>query len=105
MPNIMKLMKQVKTMQSNLGKKQEELEAMELEYTAGGGAVTVKIRGSGTITGIALSDAAAQGGDKEMLEDLLLTAIQGAQALAKETTEREMGKLTAGLNLPPGFGF
>lgn len=105
MANIMKLMKQAADMQKNMAKTQESLAALELEHSSGGGAVTIKIAGDGNISGIRIDPKVVQSGDVEMLEDLLLTAVQGAQEMAKETAANEMKKLTAGMNLPPGFGF
>ena len=105
MANIMKLMKQAADMQKNMAKSQESLAAIELEHSSGGGAVTVKISGDGNISAIRIDPKVIQAGDAEMLEDLLLTAVRGAQELAKETAANEMKKLTAGMNLPPGFGF
>ena len=105
MPNLMKLMKQAADMQTNMAKAQESLAAIELKHSAGGGAVTVKITGDGNITAIRIDPQAVQAGEAEMLEDLVLTAVRGAQALAKETAAGEMKKLTAGMGLPPGMGF
>ena len=105
MANFMKMMKQAADMQKNMAKAQESLAALELEHSAGGGAVTVKIAGDGNITAIRIDPKVLQPGDADMLEDLILTAVRGAQELARETAAREMQKLTAGLNLPPGFGF
>ena len=105
MANIMKMMKQAADMQKNMAKAQEALAALELEHSAGGGAVTVKIAGDGNIAAIRIDPKVIQPGEAEMLEDLILTAVRGAQELARETAAREMQKLTAGLNLPPGFGF
>jgi hypothetical protein len=105
MANFMKMMKQAADMQKNLAQAQAALAALELEHNSGGGAVTVKITGDGTISAIRIDPQAVQAGDAEMLEDLVLTAVRGAQELAKETAAREMQKLTAGMNLPPGLGF
>ena len=105
MANIMKMMRQAADMQKNMAKAQEALAALELEHTSGGGAATVKIAGDGNITAIRIDPKVIQPGDADMLEDLILTAVRGAQELARETAAREMQKLTAGLNLPPGFGF
>lgn len=105
MANFMKMMKQAADMQKNMSKAQESLAAIELEHSAGGGAVTVKITGDGNITALKIDPKVIQPGDAEMLEDLILTAVRGAQDQARETAAAEMKKLTAGLNLPPGFGF
>lgn len=105
MANFMKMMKQAADMQKNMAKAQESLAALELEHTSGGGAVTIKIAGDGNISAIRIDPKVIQPGDADMLEDLILTAVRGAQELARETAAKEMQKLTAGLNLPPGFGF
>ena len=105
MANIMKMMKQAADMQKNMAKAQESLASIELEHSSGGGAVTVKISGDGSITALRIDPKVVQAGDAEMLEDLVLTAVRGAQELAKETAASEMKKLTAGMDLPPGFGF
>ncbi len=104
MANILKLMKQAADMQKNMAKAQESLAEIELEHSTGGGAVTVKISGDGNITGLHIDPQVVQSGDAEMLEDVVLTAVRGAQELAKETAASEMQKLTAGMNLPPGMG-
>ena len=104
MANFMKMMKQAADMQKNLAKAQESLATLELEHSSGGGAVTVKITGDGNITAIRLEPKAIQAGDAELLEDLVLTAVRGAQELARETAASEMKKLTAGMTLPPGLG-
>ena len=105
MANFMKMMKQAADMQKNMAQAQASLAAIELEHGAGGGAVTVKISGDGNITAIRIDPKAIQAGDVEMLEDLVLTAVRGAQDMARETAANEMKKVTAGMNLPPGFGF
>ena len=105
MANFMKMMKQAADMQKNMAKAQESLAALELEHASGGGAVTVKIAGDGNVSAIRIDPKVIQPGDADMLEDLILTAVRGAQELARETAAREMQKLTAGMNLPPGFGF
>lgn len=102
---MMKMMKQAADMQKNMGKVQEALAAQELETQSGGGAVTVKISGDGNIRSIRIDPKAVEAGDAEMLEDLVLTAVQSAQELAKETAAVEMKKITAGMGLPPGMGF
>ena len=104
MANIMKMMKQAADMQKNMAKAQESLAALELEHSAGGGAVTIKISGDGNVAAIRIDPKVIQPGEAEMLEDLILTAVRGAQELAKETAAAEMQKITAGMGLPPGLG-
>lgn len=105
MANMMKLMKQAADMQKNMAKMQAELAEKEVTFSSGGGAVSVTAKGDGSVTAIKIAPAAVTPDDVEMLEDLVLAAVQGALDEAKETAANEMQKLTAGLNLPPGFGF
>lgn len=104
MANIMKMMKQVSSMQKNMAKAQEELAATEVAFSSGGGAVTVRAHGDGRVCGISISPEVLKDGDASLLEDLILTAVVGAQEKAQELSAQTMNKLTAGLNLPPGFG-
>jgi len=105
MPNIMKMLQQANNIQKNMAKTQEELAAQILEASSGGGAVTVTITATGDIQSIKISPDAAKSGDAEMLEDLVLTAVRSAQEMARDTSSKAMEKVTAGLKLPPGFGF
>jgi len=102
MPNIAKLMKQAADMQRNLSNARDELAAKELSFASGGGAVEVFIHGDGSIYDIRISPEAAA--EPDMLSDLVLSAVRGAQEKAKGLEAETMGKLTAGLHLPPGFG-
>lgn len=103
--NMMKMMKQAASMQKNMAKVQAALAEQELEFQSGGGAVVVTISGDGNIRRIRIDPAALEDGDAEMLEDLLLAAVQGAQEMAKTAAEAQMKDVTAGMGLPPGMGF
>lgn len=105
MANIMKLMKQAADMQKNMAKAQEDLANQEVEFAVGGDAVKVKAYADGNIVRIQISEDVVKTGDVEMLEDLVLSAVRGAQEEAKRIAAETMGKLTAGMNLPPGLGF
>ena len=105
MPNIMKMMKQVGAMQKKMQSVQEDLKTTAVEFGSGGGAVTVRGHAAGQVSEIEISPAVVKADDVAMLEDLVLAAVQGFQAKAGETANAAMGAVTAGLNLPPGFGF
>ena len=75
-------------------------EAVRVEATAGGGMVTVEADGKGTITRVRIDPSVADAKDVEMLEDLVLVAVNEAQKKASELAKGEMSKLTGGLNLP-----
>jgi len=103
--NIQKMMKQAQQMQAKLAETQAELAERTVEVTAGGGKIVVIANGSGDVISIKISKDVVDPEDVEMLEDLILTGVQKAIAEAKALAEAEMGKVTAGLGLPPGMGF
>ena len=84
-------------------KLQEELEAREYEASAGGGMVTVKVSGKKELISIEIKPEAVDPDDVEMLQDLVLAAVNEGLRTANDTTEREMSKLTGGLNMPGLF--
>ena len=97
------LARQAQKLQQQMAKMQEELEAREYEASAGGGMVTVKVSGKKELISIEIKPEAVDPDDVEMLQDLVLAAVNEALRTANETTEREMGKLTGGLNMPGFF--
>jgi hypothetical protein len=97
------LMSQVQKLQEEMAKTQEALANEELTVTAGGGAVSVVITGSGEIRGLTLKPEVVDPDDVEMLQDLILAALLDAQKRAKELEEERMGGLTGGMGLPPGL--
>lgn len=97
------LMKQANQMQMKMKKLQDELATMTYEGTAGGGAVKVTVNGDSVVKSIAIQDDAFQSGDKEMLQDLILAATNDALKVAKETSAKEMEKITGGMNIPGLF--
>ncbi len=103
MVNMMKLMKQAQSMQKNMEKAQAELAEKTVNFSSGGGMVTVVARGDSTIESIKIDPKVVDPDDVEMLEDLVLAAVDGAMNEAKELSQTEMGKLTQGMGLPPGM--
>ena len=103
MANMMKMMKQVADMQKNAQKVQEELAERTVEFSAGGGMVTVVAKGDLSVQSIKIDPRAVDPEDVEMLEDLVLAGVDGAVKAAQEMASTEMGKLTEGLDLPPGL--
>jgi DNA-binding YbaB/EbfC family protein len=98
--NVMKLMKQAAAMQQSMQKLQEELAARDYSFTAGGGAVTAVAGGDMTIRRLEISPSAVDPSDIDMLQDLILAAVNGALGAARETAAAEMSKLTGGFSLP-----
>lgn len=103
--NIQKMMKQVQAMQSQMQKSQAELGTKTFEASVAGGKITVTANGHGDIQGIKIAKEVVDPEDVEMLQDLVLSAVQQVQKKVKDTQSSEMGKLTGGMGLPPGMGF
>jgi DNA-binding YbaB/EbfC family protein len=104
-PNMGNLLKQAQQFQTKIAKLQEELEDRTVEASAGGGMVKVVVNGRQELVSITLEPEVINSDDKEMLQDLILAAINDGLSKAKEMVNEEMGKLTRGLNLPniPGL--
>ncbi len=103
--NIQKMMKQAQKMQEQLAQTQAELAEKTVEVTAGGGKITVVANGAGDVLSIKISKDVVDPNDVEFLEDLVLTGVKQAITKGKDLAQSEMGKVTAGLGLPPGLGF
>jgi nucleoid-associated protein EbfC len=103
MSSIGKLMKQAAKMQQQMEQVQAQLAARTVDATSGGGAVKVTAKCDGTIAAIKIDPQALNPSDAQVLEDMILTAANQALSQAKEIANSEMGKVTAGLNLP-GMG-
>jgi nucleoid-associated protein EbfC len=100
MANIAKLMKQAARMQQQMEEVQTQLAARTVEATSGGGAVKVTAKCDGSIASIKIDPQALNPSDAQLLEDMILTASNQALGQAKEISNSEMGKITAGLSLP-----
>lgn len=98
------LMKQAQAMQDNLKRAQEELAGIEVEGQSGAGLVKVVMTCKNDVRRITI-DPSLLADDKEMLEDLVAAAVNDAVRRAAATSEEKMGKLTAGMPLPPGMKF
>ncbi|MCX8129578.1 MAG: YbaB/EbfC family nucleoid-associated protein [Clostridia bacterium] len=101
--NIGNLMKQAQKMQKDMAKVQEELELKTVEATAGGGAITVIATGKKEIKEINIKAEVVDPDDVEMLQDLILAAVNEALRKADEMVSSEMGKVTGGLGGFPGL--
>ena len=94
------MMKQAQQLQSKMMKLQEELADKTVESSSGGGMVKVTANGRNQIISIQIEKEVVDPDDVEMLQDLVLAAINDALAKAQEMVSSEMGKLTGGLNIP-----
>lgn len=100
MSSIGKLMKQAQRMQQQMEQIQSELAKRTVEASSGGGAVKVVAKCDGSIASIKIDPQAINPADAQLLEDMILTAANQALGQAKEISSAEMGKATAGFNLP-----
>jgi nucleoid-associated protein EbfC len=96
------LMKQAQQMQDNMKKMQEQLAQVEVEGQAGAGLVKVVVTCRNDVKRISI-DPSLVADDRDMLEDLIVAAVNDALRRAEQTSAERMGSLTAGLPLPPGF--
>ena len=95
------MMKQAQKLQAKLAKVQEELASREVEGSAGGGMVVARANGQQQIVGVRIDPEVVDPEDVELLEDLIMAAIQQAREKAQDMADREMQRATAGM-LPPG---
>jgi len=101
--NMQQLARQAQKLQQQMTKMQEELEAREYEASAGGGMVSVKVSGKKEIIDLQIKPEAVDPDDVEMLQDMVMAAVNEALRIASETTEREMSKITGGMSMPGLF--
>jgi DNA-binding YbaB/EbfC family protein len=101
--NLEDLMKAAQNVQDQLAKAQDTLDGVNVEGAAGGGLVKITATAKGRIVAVSIDDSLMQVSEKQMLEDLIAAAFNDARGKADAVSSAEMGKLTAGLPLPPGF--
>jgi DNA-binding YbaB/EbfC family protein len=102
MQNMNQLMKQAQKMQQEMLRSQQELESKVFEASAGGGVVKVELTGKFEVRSITIDPEAVSPDDVEMLQDLIVAALQEAHGKVAEATEEIMGKVTGGMKIP-GF--
>ena len=103
MTDFMGLMKQAAVLQTKMQALQAELDQIEVEGTAGGGLVSVRLTAKGELKGIKIDEQLYQPSEKEILEDLLVAAHADARRKAEAVMQEKMQGLTGGLPLPPGM--
>ena len=96
--NMQAMIKQAQKMQQDMLKAQDEIAAMETEATAGGGAVKAVVRGTNTLKALEIKPEVVDPDDVEMLQDLVLAAVNEAFRLASEKSEQSMKKVTGGMS-------
>ena len=103
MRDIMGMMGKVKEVQAKMEKMQEEIAALEVSGTSGGGLVSVTLDGKGNLKGVKVDPSLFKEDDVEILEDLIVAAHKDAKDKAEAVTAEKTKALTAGLPIPPGF--
>lgn len=103
MKNLDDILNMAKNVQDELAKAQANLDKIEVEGASGGGLVKVKATAKGRIISVDIDESLLQPSEKQMVEDLVAAAFNDARAKADAASSSEMGKMTSGLPLPPGF--
>ncbi|HWK36184.1 YbaB/EbfC family nucleoid-associated protein [Sphingomonas sp.] len=103
MKSLEDIMAMAQNVQDELTKAQANLDSIEVEGASGGGLVKVRASAKGRIIAIDIDESLLQPSEKAMAEDLVVAAFNDARAKADAASQSEMGKLTSGLPLPPGF--
>jgi len=105
MGNMGKIMKQAQKMQAQMARAQEEIAELEVEGTAGGGMIVVRVNGSMELLSIKIDQEAVDPDDVETLEDLVIVAVNNAIKEMRTQSEERMAKVTGGLGGIPGMPF
>lgn len=103
MKDLMGLMKQAQAMQTKMAEVQAELDTVEVEGQAGAGVVKVRLTAKGAMKGVSIDDSLLSAAEKEILEDLIVTAHEDAKRKAEEVLEEKMRAVTGGMQLPGGM--
>ena len=103
MTNLGHLMKQAQEMQAKMAEMQTKLADIEISGSAGGGLVTATLNGKGELRRLKIDPSLAEPAEVEVLEDLVVAAVNDAKAKVEVHVAEEMRKITGGLDLPPGM--
>ncbi len=103
MVNFGNMMKQAQQLQKKMAEAQDKLNEIEVEGSSGGGVVKVVATAKGVFKRISIDDSLMQKSEKEILEDLIIAAINDAKQKGETVAQEEMKSLTGGLPLPPGM--
>jgi DNA-binding YbaB/EbfC family protein len=103
MKNLGEMMKQAQKMQAQMAEMQERLAELEISGSAGGGMVSITMNGKGEARRLTIDPSLAKADEVEVLEDLVVAAINDAKAKVERQVQEETQKMMGGLNLPPGL--
>ena len=103
MRNMNDILRQAQVMQHKIAKLQQDAAVKTFEATSGGGMVTAVVTGKQELKTLTIDPKAMEGGDVEMLQDLVIAAVNEANRIARESLEREMSNISGGIRLPGVF--
>lgn len=101
--SMQNLIRQANQMQAKMKKVQDELAEKEYKSTSGGGAIEITVKGENKLSALTIDPEIFKEGDAEMLQEMLITAINDALAVAKKDQDEEMAKVTGNMNIPGLF--
>ncbi len=104
MADFLGMMKQAAQLQSRMKALQDELDTIEVEGLSGGGLVNIRMTAKGEVKAVKIDPSLMKAEEREVLEDLLVTAHGDARRKAEAAMQEKMQALTGGLGLPPGLG-
>ena len=103
MTDFNNMLKQAQELQKKMADAQKKVEELEAEGTSGGGLVKVKINGRNVTTSLSIDESLISKDEREILEDLIVAALNDAREKVQKKISEEMSSLTGGLKLPPGM--
>ncbi|HEX8443971.1 MAG TPA: YbaB/EbfC family nucleoid-associated protein [Allosphingosinicella sp.] len=103
MPDFDEILKIAQNAQNELMKAQDNLDTVMVDGASGGGLVKIRASAKGRIVSVEIDESLLQPSEKQMVEDLVAAALNDARAKADQAAQAEMSKMTAGMQLPPGF--
>lgn len=103
MNNMSQIMKQAKAMQEKMAEMQKKIEETEIEGSSGGGAVKIVMNGKHEVKNLFIDPSIVNSDEKEVLEDLIIAALNDANKKIAENTNDQLGSISGGMGLPPGL--
>ncbi len=103
MNNMSQIMKQAKAMQEKMAEMQKKIEETEIEGSSGGGAVKIVMNGKHEVKNLFLDPSIVNSDEKEVLEDLIIAALNDVNKKIAENTNDQLGSISGGMGLPPGL--
>ena len=103
MNNMSQIMKQAKAMQEKMAEMQKKIEETEIEGSSGGGAVKILMNGKHEVKNLFIDPSIVNSDEKEVLEDLIIAALNDVNKKIAENTNNQLGSISGGMGLPPGL--